>query len=78
MFLALMVKESLDLCSTAGALPMGVLMCTTHLLSLFRLLLFVINARNKCVTLAWVIIMENDDSSYFSTHQLSPYLYLRL
>ena len=47
-------------------------MCTTHLLPLFRPLLLVINARNKCVTLVWIVIMENNDSSYFSTHQLPP------
>ena len=67
-----MVKESLYLCSMTSALPMGALMCIVHLLPLLHLLFFVINAHNKCVTLAWVIIMENDDSSYFSTHQLPP------
>ena len=67
-----MVNEFPHLCPTASVLPMGALMCTTHLLPLFRPLLLVINARNKCVTLVWIVIMENNDSSYFSTHQLPP------
>ena len=64
----LMVNEFLYLCSMASVLPMGALMCTTHLLPLFRLLLFVFNERNKCVTLVWIVIIENNDSSYFLTH----------
>ena len=46
-----MVNEILYLCSTASALPMEALMCTTHLLPLLRPLLLVINAHNKCVML---------------------------
>ena len=65
-----MDNESLYLCSTS-ALPMGGLMCTTHLLPLLRPLLFIINARNKCVMLAWVVIMENEDSSLFFDSSIS-------
>ena len=43
-------------------------MCIAHLLLLLHSLLLVINARNKCVTLVWIIIMENDDFGYFLTH----------
>ena len=71
-----MVNEILYLCSTASALPMEALMCTTHLLPLLLLFLLVINARNKCVTLIWTVIMENDDSGYFSIHQLPPYIFV--
>jgi len=60
-----MVNEFPHLCPTASVLPMGALMCTTHLLPLLRPLLLVINVRNKCVTFVWIVIMENDYSSYF-------------
>ena len=61
-----MDNESLYLCSTS-ALPMGRLMRTAHLLPL----LFIINAHNKYVMLAWVVIMENDDSSLFFDSSIS-------
>ena len=49
---------------------MGALKCTTHLLPLLRLLRFIINACNKCVTPTLVIINGNDDPRLFFTHQL--------
>ena len=63
-----MVNEFLHLYPTTSVLPMGALMCIAHLLLLLHSLLLVINARNKCVTLVWIIIMENDDFGYFLTH----------
>ena len=59
------------LCPTVSALPMGALMYIAHLLLLLRPLLIVINAHNKCVTLVGIVIMENDDTGYFLTHQES-------
>ena len=46
-------------------LSMGALKCTTHLLPLLRLLRFIINACNKCVTPTLVIINGNDDPRLF-------------
>ena len=60
-----MDSESLYLCTTAIALPMGVLMCMAHLLSLLRPLRFIINACNKCVTLTLIVINGNDDPRLF-------------
>ena len=76
--LPLMINEFPYLCSTASVLPTEALMCKTHLLSLLLPFLLVINARNKCVTLVWIVIMENDDSGYFSIHRLPPCSYLHL
>ena len=73
-----MFNEFLYLCPTSSALPMGALMCITHLLPLLYPLLFVFNARHKHVTLIWIVIMENNDSSYFSTHQVPLCSYLHL
>ena len=46
-------------------LSMRALKCTTHLLPLFRPLRFIINACNKYVTLALIVINENDDPRLF-------------
>ena len=61
-----MDNESQPLRATASTLSMGALKCTTHLLSLFRLLCFVINVCNKCVTLSLVDINGNDNPRLFS------------
>ena len=61
-----MDNESQPLRATASTLSMGALKCTTNLLSLFRLLCFVINVCNKCVTLPLVTINGNDDPRLFS------------
>ena len=54
------------------------LMCTAHLLPLLCPLLFIINARNKCVTLALIVIMESDDSGFFFDSLAAPCSYPRL
>ena len=46
----LMGNEFLHLCSTANKLRNLCLVSTTHSLPLLRLLLFIINESNKCVT----------------------------
>ena len=51
-----MGNESQYLWATAGVSSMGALKYTAHLLSLLYSLLFIINARNKCVTLVQVVI----------------------
>ena len=61
-----MDSESLYLCTTASALLMEVLMCIAHLLLLLSPLRFIINACNKCVTLALIAINGNDDPRLFS------------
>ena len=47
---AVMGNSSLHLLATAKALQVGVLICITSMLLLFRLLLFHFNAHHKCVT----------------------------
>ena len=54
------------------------LMCTAHLLPLLCPLLFIINARNKCLTLALIVIMESDDSGLFFDSLAAPYSYPHL
>ena len=61
LFLALMDNESWHLRAMASTLSMGALKCIAHLLLLLRQLHFIINACNKCVTLALIVINENDD-----------------
>ena len=56
LFLVLMGNESQHLWATVSVSLMRALKYTTHLLLLLCLLLFIINARNKCATLIWVII----------------------
>ena len=51
-----MGNESQHSWVTVSVPSMGALKYTTHLLPLFRLLLFIINARNKCVMLVLAII----------------------
>ena len=60
-----MDNESQQLWATASMSLMGALKYTTHLLPLLHSLRFIINARNKCVTVAWVVINENDDPMLF-------------
>ena len=60
-----MDNECLYLCSTASTLSMGALKCTAYLLLLLCLLRFIINARNKCVALALIVINGNDDPRLF-------------
>ena len=60
-----MDNECLYLCSTASTLSMGALKCTAYLVLLLCLLRFIINARNKCVTLALIVINGNDDPRLF-------------
>ena len=60
-----MDNECLYLCSTASTLSMGALKCTAYLLLLLCLLRFIINACNKCVTLALIVINGNDDPRLF-------------
>ena len=60
-----MDNECLYLCSTASTLSMGDLKCITYLLLLLCLLRFIINAHNKCVTLALIVINGNDDPRLF-------------
>ena len=64
LFFTLMNNECLYLCSTASTLSMGALKCTAHLLPLLFLLRFIINAHNKCVTLALIVINENDNPMF--------------
>ena len=56
LFLVLMGNESQHLWATVSVSLMRALKYTTHLLLLLCLLLFIINARNKCAKLIWVII----------------------
>ena len=56
----------------ASVLPMGVLMCIAHLLPLLRLLHFIINACNKCVTLTLIIINGNDNPRLFYDSSVAP------
>ena len=51
-----MDNEFWHLWATASVSWMGSLKYTTHLLLLLCLLLFIINACNKCVTLVWIVI----------------------
>ena len=67
-----MDNECLYLCSTVSMLSMGALKCTAHLLPLLRPLSFIINARNKCVTLAWIVINGNDDLVSFFDLSAAP------
>ena len=61
-------------------LSMGALKCTAHLLPLLRPLRFIVNAYNKCVTLALIIINENDNPMLFfdssvginKVHEMGP------
>ena len=47
-------------------LSIGALRCTAHLLPLLHPLHFIINARNKCVTLTLIVINGSDDPRLFS------------
>ena len=51
-----MGNESQHLWAMASVSSMGALKYTTHLLPLLRLLLFIINPRNKCVMLVRIVI----------------------
>ena len=73
-----MNNECLYLCSTASTLSMGALKCTAHLLPLLYLLRFIINAHNKCVMLALIVINGNDDPGLFFTHQYPKEILLAL
>ena len=56
----------------ASTLSMGALKHTTHLLLLLRPLRFIINACNKCVTLALIVINGNKDPRLFSNSLATP------
>ena len=73
-----MDNECLYLCSTASTLPVGALKCIAQLLPLVRPLRFIINARNKCVTLALIVINGNDDPRLFFNSSAAFYSYSRL
>ena len=61
-----MNNEFLYLYSTTSMLSIGALRCTAHLLPLLHPLHFIINARNKCVTLTLIVINGSDDPRLFS------------
>ena len=67
-----MDNEFLHLCSMASTLSMGALRCTAHLLLLLYPLRLIINACNKCVTLIFLVIMENEDSGSFYDSSAAP------
>ena len=67
-----MDNECLYLCSMASVLSMGALNYTVYLLPLLRPFRFDTNARNKCVTLDFVVINENDDPRLFSNSSTVP------
>ena len=67
-----MDNELLHLCSMANTLSMGALRCTAHLLLLLYPLRLIINACNKCVTLIFLVIMENEDSGSFYDSSAAP------
>ena len=66
LFPTLMDNESQPLRAMVSTLSMGALKCIAHLLPLLHLLRFVINACNKCVTLALVVINGNENPRLFS------------
>ena len=59
----------------ASTLSMGALKCTAHLLPLLYLLRFIINAHNKCVMLALIVINENDNPMFIFWLISYPCLY---
>ena len=75
LFLSFIVVPCLNgqciLAFTASMLSMRALRCIAHLLPLLRSLHFIINACNKCVTLALIIINGNDDPRLFSNSLLT-------
>ena len=73
-----MDNECLYLCPTVSMLSMGALKCTAHWLSLLHPLRFIINAHNKCVMLALIVINGNDDRGLFFTHQYPKEILLAL
>ena len=60
-----MDNKFLHLCSTASTLSLEALRCATHLLPLLHPLHFIINACNKCVMLALIVINGNEDPRLF-------------